>query len=174
MPMSYCVAAYHLAGGKIGKNFNSGWRQMQKHFFNEFLISGDTLRVYEGDQLIFSSNGDRLLPLLEYIDRFATHYQGVAIFDIILGNAAALLSIKAGCQEVYSPLGSQLAIKTLDKYGIEYHIKEIVPHIKNSSGQDMCPMEKLSIDKEPEEFYEVMRNIINRSGEDSSNASTSI
>jgi len=131
---------------------------MHQHFFNEFLTSSDTLRVYEGDQLIFFSNKDRLLPLLEYIDRFTPHHQQVIIFDKIMGNAAALLLIKAGCQEVYSPLGSQLAVKTLDKYGIKYYFTEIVPYIQKPGGEDMCPMEKLSIGKEPEGFYEVIRS----------------
>lgn len=134
---------------------------MYTRLFNQFLTSDDTLRVYEGDQLIFSSDRDRLLPLLEYIDRFAPDHQQVIIFDKIMGNAAALLSIKAGCREVFSPLGSQFAIKTLDKYGIKYHLSKVAPCIQKPDGEDMCPMEKLSIGKEPEEFYEAMLNIIN-------------
>ncbi len=133
---------------------------MHRYFFSEFLFSDDTLRVYEGNQLTFSSNKDRLLPLLEYLGRFVPHYQPVVIFDKIMGNAAALLSVKTGCREVYSPLGSQLAVKTFDKYDIKYHITEIVPYIQKPNGEDMCPMEKLSINKDPEEFYEVIRNII--------------
>ena len=133
---------------------------MYTPLFNEFLLSSDTLRVYEGNQLIFSSTKDRLLPLLEYIDRFAPHHQQVIILDKIMGNAAALLSVEAGCREVYSPLGSQLAVKTLDKYGIKYQLTEIVPYIQKPNGEDMCPMEKLSIDKEPEEFHEAIRSII--------------
>ena len=132
---------------------------MYMNFFNEFLISSDTLRVYQSNQLIFSSIKDRLLPLLEYIKRFAPHQQ-VVIFDKVMGNAAALLSVEAGCREVYSPLGSQLAIKTLDKYGIEYHITETVPYIQKPDEEVMCPMEELSIDKEPGEFYKVIRSII--------------
>ena len=76
-----------------------------------------------------------------------------------MGNAAALLSIKAGCREVYSPLGSQISVKTFKKYEIKYHLIQVVPYITKPDGQDMCPMEKLSLDKGPEEFYEVMRNI---------------
>ena len=134
---------------------------MDTYLFNEFLISNDTLQVYKRNKLIFRSNKDRLLPLLEYIDRFIPHQQQVVIFDKITGNAAALLSIKAGCQDVYSPLGSQLAINTLDKYGINYYLTEIVSCIQKPGGEDMCPMEKLSIDKGPEEFYEIMRNLLN-------------
>ena len=133
---------------------------MHQQLFNEFLTSNDTLRVYEGNQLIFSSSKDRLLPLLEYLEQFAPHHQQVVVFDKIMGNAAALLSVKADCQEVCSPLGSQLAIKTLAKYGIKYHLTRIVPFIQRADGQDMCPMEKLSLDKEPDEFHQTMKNII--------------
>ena len=83
----------------------------------------------------------------------------MAIFDKVMGNAAVLLSIKAGCREVYSPLGSQLAVKTLDRYGIKYHLTEIVPYIRKPNGEDMCPMEKLPLNKEPEEFYELIRKL---------------
>ena len=128
--------------------------------FKEFLISNDTLRVYKDGKLLFGSTGDRLLPLMEYINDFCHDYRQVIVFDKIMGNAAALLSIKAGCQEVYSPLGSQFAIKTLDRYGIKYHVNEIVRYIQKTDGEDMCPTEKLSIDKGPEDFYEVMRRVI--------------
>ncbi len=133
---------------------------MYTDFFNEFLINGDTLRIYEGNQLIFSSTKDRLLPLLEYIDSFAPCNRQVVILDKIMGNAAALLSVVANCQEIYSPLGSQLAVDTLDKYGIKYHISKIVPCIQRPNVEDMCPMEELSINKEPEKFHEAIRSII--------------
>ncbi len=132
---------------------------MYQHFFHEFLTGSDTLRVYQGSQLIFTSNKDGLLPLLDYINGVASRYQQVVIFDKIMGNAAASLSIKAGCREVYSPLGSQLAVKTLNKYGVKYLLINIVPYIQKPGSEDMCPMEKLSIDKTPEEFYEVVKSI---------------
>jgi len=135
---------------------------MYARLFNEFLISGDTLRVYKDDKLLFASNKDRLLPLLEYIDRFVSYHQQVVIFDKIMGNAAALLCVKATCQEVHSPLGSQLAIKTLDKYGIKYHLTEIVPYIQKADGEGMCLMERLSINKEPGEFYEIVKNKVSK------------
>lgn len=132
---------------------------MYARLFNRFLIGNDTLQVYKGNKLLFASNKDRLLPLLEYIDRFA-HYHQVVIFDKIMGNAAALLAVKASGREVYSPLGSQLAIKTLDRHHIKYHLTETVPYIQKPNGEDMCPMEKLSINREPEEFYELIKNAI--------------
>ena len=133
---------------------------MYTRLFDEFLLSGDTLQVHQDDRLLFSSNKDGLLPLLEYLHSFAIHPRLVVVFDKIMGNAAALLSVKANCQEVYSPLGSQLAARTLDKYGVKYHLSKIMPYIQKPDGEDMCPMEKLSIDKEPEEFYEAIKNIL--------------
>jgi hypothetical protein len=133
---------------------------MYTPLFNEFLVSADTLQVYKDSQLLFSSPKDRLLPLLEYIEKLAPYHRQVVVFDKIMGNAAALLSVEASCQEVYSPLGSQFAVKTLENYGIKHHITEIVPYIQQPNGEDMCPMEKLSLDKGPEEFYEVIRSMM--------------
>ena len=125
------------------------------------MISDDTLQVYEDNQLLFASKKDRLLPIVEYIDKFSPCHPQVVIFDKVMGNAAALLAIKADCREVYSPLGSRLAVTTLEKYGIKYRLTETVPCIQKADREEMCPMEKLSLGKEPGEFYEVMKSIIN-------------
>lgn len=130
--------------------------------FDEFLSSGDSLRVYEGKNLVFASRKDRLLPLLEYIDTLAAQHTGAVVFDKIVGNAAALLCIKAGCRKVCSPLGSRLAASTLDRHGIEHRLTRIVPYIQKSEGEGMCPMEELSIGKEPEEFYHLVKEKMSR------------
>jgi len=140
---------------------------MYQRLFHEFVAGDDTLRVYKGDKLVFSSKKDRLLPLMEYLDRFASAHEGVVVFDKIIGNAAALLVVKSQCREVFSPLGSELAVQTLGKYGIAYHFTRIVPAIQRVDGEDMCPMEKLSIGKEPEEFHQTMVDIINKAAKGS-------
>lgn len=127
-----------------------------QHLYDEFLKSGNAFRVYKDGKLIFASNRAMLAPLLEYIAIFALHHQNVVIFDKIMGNAAALLCVKANCGEVYSPLGSEPAIKTLNNYGIAYHITKIVPYIQKPGMIEICPMEKLSIDKDPEGFYQIV------------------
>jgi len=127
--------------------------------FNKFLTSANTLRVYKGNKLIFASDKDRLLPLVEYLERFASRHRNVVIFDKIMGRAAALLCVKAKCREVYSPLGSQLAVEVLGKRGIKYHLTRTVPCIQKPNQTDMCPMELLSIGKEPEEFYQLIKKL---------------
>ena len=130
---------------------------MNSQTLKEFVISGDTLRVYKNETLLFASKRERLLPLLEYIDRCAVHHEDVIILDRVVGNAAAFLAIKAGCREIHSPLGSQHAIETLEKYGIKYHFDQVVPYIEQANGGNMCPMEKLSLGKDSEEFYTMMK-----------------
>ena len=130
---------------------------MDASLFEEFVKSTDTLRVYEGDRLLFTSNKDGLKPMLEYINKKLPRQKKVGIFDKIVGNAVALLAVIADCQEVYSPLGSELAIKTLNSYSIKYHFTRVVPYIQARDGQGLCPMEKLSLDKSPEKFYEVLK-----------------
>lgn len=131
---------------------------MERRLFDDFLASDDTLRVYQAKKLLFASAKEGLLPLLEYARKFFPYPQGVIVFDKIMGNAAALLAVKVNSKEVYSPLGSQFAIATLDKYQIRYHFTRVVPYILKPGSEDMCPMEKLSIDKEPEEFYRAVSN----------------
>ena len=131
---------------------------MYQPLFDNFLTSSNTLRVYKGNKLIFASDKDRLLPLVEYIHKFSSNHRNVVIFDKIMGRAAALLCVKAHCGEVYSPLGSQLAVEVLGKRSIKYHLTQVVPCIQKPNQTDMCPMELLSIGKEPEEFYRLIKN----------------
>jgi hypothetical protein len=128
--------------------------------FHEFLVAKDTLCVYRDEKLVFSSQKDRLLPLMDYTASHGRSEKPIVIFDKIMGNAAALLVSRLNCREVYSPLGSELAIKTLDKFNIKYHLDETVPYICRPDGKRMCPMEELSLGKSPEEFYEEMKKRI--------------
>ena len=132
---------------------------MNSDLFKAFLETSDTLNIYAGDELVFSSEKDRLLPLLEYLDSLTGEPPPAVIFDKIVGNAAALLAVQANCREIFSPMGSELAIKTLDKHGIKHHFNEVVPFIQQPSGE-MCPMEKLSLGKTSVEFHEVMNNLV--------------
>ena len=122
--------------------------------FARFVNSSDTFRVYHQGKLIFKSKKEQLRPLLDYIDEFSSQVKGVVIFDRIVGNAAALLLKKAFCREIHSPLGSEFAARTLSEQGIKYHFSRTVPYIMNKAGDDICPMEKLSLDKSSEEFFQ--------------------
>ena len=128
---------------------------MNARLFREFLESSNSLWVYKDGRRLFTSSKSGILPLLEYIETLSLHHRRITIFDKVVGNAAALLSIKADVEELNSPLGSKLAVKTLRDYNVKYHFSETAPFIQNRSQDDMCPMEKLSIDRSPEEFFKL-------------------
>jgi len=72
---------------------------MKKHLYKEFTASDDTLRIYRGDTLVFSSKKQGLLPLMEYLGVENAGKQPVTICDKVMGNAAALLSVRAKCRQ---------------------------------------------------------------------------
>ncbi|UCB42888.1 MAG: DUF1893 domain-containing protein [Dehalococcoidales bacterium] len=131
--------------------------------FNEFLASDDTLRVYKDDLLLFTSSRERLLPLVDYIDSCTPYESEVTVFDRVVGNAAALLLSIISCHEIHGELGSELAAGTLKRFGIQYQFTETVPYIENNRRDGMCPMEELSLNKTPAEFYEALRERISGS-----------
>ena len=135
---------------------------MQDRLFARFVNSSDTFRVYHQGKLIFKSKQEQLRPLLDYIDKFPPRVQGVVIFDRIVGNAAALLLKKAFCREIYSPLGSEFAARTLSEQGIKYHFSKTVPYIINKAGDDICPMEKLSLGITSEEFFQHLCQLLSK------------
>ncbi|MGD0794667.1 MAG: DUF1893 domain-containing protein [Dehalococcoidales bacterium] len=132
---------------------------MPADLYADFLASADTLRIYRGKKLVFTSPKDRLLPLMDYLAADGSG-RPVTIYDKIMGNAAALLSVMAHARDVFSPLGSELAVSTLENHGIKYHLDEIVPCIMRDDGKSMCPMEQLSLGKAPGEFYQEMKKRI--------------
>lgn len=125
--------------------------------FSWFLESEDNLRVYHNGDLIFSSRRDGIAPLVSYVTDFGRHTDEVYVFDRVVGNAAALLLEIAGCIEVWSYVGSELAVRTLDARGIRHHFVTVAPHIIGRKGDDMCPFEKLSLGRTAEEFYDLVR-----------------
>ncbi|MDY0058120.1 MAG: DUF1893 domain-containing protein [Methyloversatilis sp.] len=131
--------------------------------FHEFKNCKDTLWIYKEQECIFKSDKDVLGPLIEYIQSAVVTGDQILIMDKVMGNAAALLSIKAGATQIYSPLGSELASKTLSKYKVNWYIEQLVPFILARNGRDMCPMEKLSLIHTPDKFYEVLKSKFNPS-----------
>jgi len=145
-----------------GSRLGDGTVESIDKLFARFVNSSDTFRVYHKGKLIFKSKQEQLRPLLDYIDTFSPQVKGVVIFDRIVGNAAALLLKKAFCLEIYSPLGSEFAARTLSEQGIKYNFSRTVPYITNKAGDGICPMEKLSLGKDPEEFFQHLCKLLSK------------
>jgi zinc transport system ATP-binding protein len=91
-----------------------------------------TLRLYAGDEVIFSSDRHWLHPLFELEAFFAQNGQDPArtrLVDRITGRAAAFLVARLGIPELHSLLLSRRAIPVLERYGIRYRGDELVDQI---------------------------------------------
>jgi hypothetical protein len=133
---------------------------MYGSYFEDFIKSGESLRVYKDDKLIFSSSEKMLLPLLKYIKKHATRNKDVVVMDKIVGRAAALLLVKARCFEVFSPLASERAVEILEKNKILHYFSRVVPVILRPGSEEICPMEQMSSGLEDaDKFYEMVKGL---------------
>ena len=121
--------------------------------FESFLKSDDTLWVLKVNTPIFQSKKEGIASLLDYIEKFSPCTDDVTVFDRVVGNAAALLLERMRCRKIYSSIGSRYALETLKQLGIPSYFVKVVPYIFNRKRDGMCPFEKLSIGKSPDEFY---------------------
>jgi len=103
---------------------------------------------------MFRSAQRGIAPLIEYLAQSTERGTGVRVYDRVIGNAAALLAIKAHAVHVMAVTGSRYAVDTFQRYGIHYEFRHIVSSIINRSKDGMCPYESLSLGMTPNEFYE--------------------
>lgn len=106
-----------------------------------------------GNKTIFRSKKSGVAGLLDFIKKHDRKYEGMIIFDKIVGQGAALLAAYLKAKEVWGKTGSKLAAKNLRKFKIKFHFHKTVPNILNKQKKDICPLEKLSFKRSPEEFY---------------------
>ncbi len=125
--------------------------------FKRFLISAWELEVWAGERIISRSKKAGVAGLLAFIQKYDKKYKDLVIFDKIVGRGAALLVAYLKAKAVYGALGSKLAVQALKKFKIEFYFKKTVPNILNRDKTGLCPFEKLSLNKTPEEFYNCLR-----------------
>jgi hypothetical protein len=130
-----------------------------KKQFEEFLKSPWALEVWSEEEIIFKSKESGVKGLLDFIKEQGREHKDLVIFDRIIGQGAALLAVYLKAKVVYGQTGSQLAVKCLEKYQIEFYFQETVANILNRNKTDLCPLEKLSFDKCPEDFYNSLRKL---------------
>lgn len=86
------------------------------------LKNGDTLNIFNGDELIFSSKSNWLNPLFEADDFFTNcpkKFNNLVAHDTAGGKAAAALMIRMNIKRVHFNLISEKALDLLNEYNIE-------------------------------------------------------
>ena len=124
-----------------------------KQKFDEFLKSSWGLELWLGNKLIFRSKKAGVAGLLAFIQEHDSKYKNLVVFDKIVGRGAALLAVYLKAKAVYGALGSELAAQALKEFKIEFHFQKTIPNILNRDKTGLCPIEKISLNKNPDQFY---------------------
>ncbi len=103
---------------------------------------------------ILTSNKQGILPLLEWLETKPDYLEDAYLIDRVIGRAAALLAIKGKIKLIYTKTISKKAEEVLDNNYLRYKAKNEVEKILNKTGDDTCPLEKLTSEiTDPEEAY---------------------
>jgi iron complex outermembrane receptor protein/vitamin B12 transporter len=117
------------------------------------IAHGDVIRTFDKPGVA------DLLHLL-HSDPLLLH--GATVADKVVGKAAAALLIVGKIKYLYAALISQPAVDLLSVNGVETEWQRVVPSIKNRSGSDICPMEKLALtEEEPEKICALITDFVN-------------
>jgi hypothetical protein len=102
------------------------------------------LVMVKGGQVLFSSRERGVAPFFQAVQSMGKSLHNAALADSIVGSAVAMLCLHARITSVYGGIASQGALDMLKGKGVAVSSKNIVPHISNYDGTDLCPFEKLA------------------------------
>jgi len=128
------------------------------------LASDDkTLVLAKNGEVIASSSRQGIVDLVRFAEALGDELIGASIADKVVGKAVALLVRYAGIIAVYAVTMSQSAEATLEGTGIKYGYGKLIPMIMNKAGDDLCPMEKLSLSyDDPTEGFLALNTLVEK------------
>ncbi len=126
----------------------------------EILQNGtDTCVLCKADR-VYRCTETGIRPMMRLLSD-KVEMEGFSVADKIVGKAAALLFVLAGIKEVYAPVMSEAAARTLSEHGIAWYCDTQAERIINRQGTDICPMEKTVQDiSDPEQAYAALQRTL--------------
>ncbi len=127
------------------------------------VLDGKTLVLAKNGEVIASSSRQGIVDLVRFAEALGDELIGASIADKVVGKAVALLVRYAGITAVYAVTMSQSAEATLEGTGIKYSYGKLIPTIMNRTGDDLCPMEKLSLSyDDPTEGFLALKTLVKK------------
>ena len=102
------------------------------------------LVIVKGGQVLFSSRERGIAPFFHVVQSMGKSLHSATLADRIVGLAVAKLCLHARITSVYASVASQGALDMLKKKRVAASCQNVVPHISNYDGTDLCPFEKLA------------------------------
>ncbi len=102
-----------------------------------------------GETKLFHRKG--VIDLHELLKTDPIFLNGALVADKVIGRAAAAILIVAGVKELYTDVISQGGLKLLESSNIKISYTEVIEYVLNRTGDDLCPLERASIDADTAE-----------------------
>lgn len=120
-----------------------------------------SLVVVRDGQIIVSSRERGVAPFFRAVRSMADSLHNGAMADRVVGSAVAMLCVHAGIASVYAGTASRGALEILRKHRVPVRSTEVVPHISNRAGTDLCPFELLARDAEnPAQLFSALESVL--------------
>jgi hypothetical protein len=103
-----------------------------------------SLVIVKKGRVLFGSRERGIAPFFRAVQSLEKGLHNAAMADRIVGLAVAMLCLHARITSVYADIASHSALDMLKKKGVAVDGKDIVSHISNYDGTDLCPFEKLA------------------------------
>jgi len=125
----------------------------------EAVRNGASIAIAKGGRLLASRHGHTVRPLIEVLGEIGNESKGAAVADKVLGRAAALVIANgSGVSAVHGVVMSVHGREALESAGIAYSFDRLVEFIADRTGEDMCPIEQMSLRfRDPVAFVAAIR-----------------
>ena len=118
------------------------------------------LVIVKGGQVLFSSSERGVAPFFQAVQSMEEDLHNAAVADRVVGLAVAMLCLHARIASVYAGIVSQGALDMLRGQGMTLTSENVVPHIFNYDGTDLCPFEKLARNSEnPAQLFSTLKSM---------------
>ena len=126
-----------------------------------------TLALCKNGALVYSCFAHGIAPALTLLDEHRELLCGAAVYDLIIGKAAASVFVLGGAKRVFGLTMSASAIALLQAHGIDCAWQTRTEQIVNRRGTGLCPFEQavLELDR-PEACLRVIRRTLAQLRED--------
>ena len=119
--------------------------------------------VVQGGKVVHECMGRGIGPALDALDRLPQLLAGAAVYDTIVGKAAAARFILGGVRAVYAATISDSAVALLTQAGIDCRWGVRTDQIVNRTGDGLCPFEQAVLTcAEPADCLPVIRETLAR------------